>query len=205
MGCSGSTFSGDAGLFHGACLHPAASQAATSAGSETVSTTSSAEASSTVPVPPRQANPRRVHGIAMVHNSSLVARQGDQDMALVMAQFRDLKPEDFELLCALDESIPKRNVMPRNKLQNLGTAIARECGATECGICLMALDPEATVTRLPCRHTFHQSCVSRWLTECKSSCPLCNVSIPITPVTMDTSEVANPTTTAGNSEVAYCI
>eukprot|EP00971_Amphidinium_carterae_P296434 5888811-Amphidinium_carterae.1 len=97
-------------------------------------------------------------------------------MALVMAQFRDLKPEaqpararvvcvcvrDFELLCALDESIPKRrgqhcvaaggllavlpgerNVMPRNKLQNLGTAIARECGATECGICLMALDPEA--------------------------------------------------------------
>lgn len=34
------------------------------------------------------------------------------------------------------------------------------------------MDGEAVKT-LPCHHSFHDACVSRWLLEEKSSCPLC--------------------------------
>jgi hypothetical protein len=57
----------------------------------------------------------------------------------------------------------------------------------ECPICLDSLCAEAekkaynAVARLPCGHTFHRHCVTRWLVRC-SSCPVCR---------MDASPTAN--------------
>jgi hypothetical protein len=50
----------------------------------------------------------------------------------------------------------------------------------ECPICLDSLCVEVerkaynTVVRLPCRHTFHRDCITRWLVRC-SSCPVCRM------------------------------
>jgi hypothetical protein len=91
--------------------------------------------------------------------------------------YRDLSPEDFEMLSKLDERVPKRNTAGRSLVDRLPRVPAAECGATECGICLAELEGTASVVKLPCRHAFHPSCISRWLTQCKSTCPFCNAPI----------------------------
>mmetsp|Transcript_37128 Transcript_37128/g.106953 ORF Transcript_37128/g.106953 Transcript_37128/m.106953 type:complete len:313 (+) Transcript_37128:159-1097(+) len=95
------------------------------------------------------------------------------DLAHFMLQYRDLRPEDFDLLCKLDEGVPKRGLAPSTLVEALPRCRASECGAGECGVCLARLPPETMLARLPCKHHFHVSCISRWLMECRSSCPLC--------------------------------
>merc|ERR1740130_1801068 len=41
-----------------------------------------------------------------------------------------------------------------------------------CSICLDPLSSHDHLWSLPCAHTFHVSCVGKWLSE-KSECPLC--------------------------------
>lgn len=95
------------------------------------------------------------------------------ELAHFMLQYRDLRPEDFDLLCKLDDGVPRRGTLPAKLVDSLPHLQARECDADECGVCLFRLTPETTVARLPCRHAFHSGCISRWLTECKGTCPLC--------------------------------
>mmetsp|Transcript_109545 Transcript_109545/g.244560 ORF Transcript_109545/g.244560 Transcript_109545/m.244560 type:complete len:400 (+) Transcript_109545:121-1320(+) len=91
--------------------------------------------------------------------------------------YRDLKPEDFEMLSKLDERLPKRNIVQRTLVERLPRRPARDCECSECGVCLQELDPNMRVVQLPCRHAFHPACISRWLTQCKNTCPLCSVPI----------------------------
>ena len=49
-----------------------------------------------------------------------------------------------------------------------------------CCICLEDLNEEAdsassgrSVASLPCGHMFHKGCVTKWLTEKSTTCPLC--------------------------------
>jgi len=91
--------------------------------------------------------------------------------------YRDLNPEDFEALCKLDERVPKRNTAHWNIMDRLPRVPACECGVTECGICLAELDANVPLVKLPCRHAFHSGCISRWLTQCKNTCPLCQAPI----------------------------
>lgn len=50
----------------------------------------------------------------------------------------------------------------------------------ECPICLDSLCAEVehkaynAVARLPCGHTFHRHCITRWLVKC-TSCPVCRL------------------------------
>ena len=44
--------------------------------------------------------------------------------------------------------------------------------AEMCAVCLSAYEPSDTVIRVPCGHTFHEACVSRWLSQ-DPSCPTC--------------------------------
>lgn len=99
------------------------------------------------------------------------------DMGHVMLQYRDLRPEDFELLLKLDEGIPRRGTLPANFSAALPRCSAGTCGAKECGVCLQPLEPETTVSRLPCEHSFHPECISRWLTDFRSTCPLCTTQV----------------------------
>lgn len=91
--------------------------------------------------------------------------------------YRDLKPEDFEMLNKLDERVPKRNTVQRNIVERLPRVAVRDCGSSECGVCLVGLDPHARVVQLPCRHAFHPACISKWLTQCRNTCPLCSTPI----------------------------
>mmetsp|Transcript_93414 Transcript_93414/g.171418 ORF Transcript_93414/g.171418 Transcript_93414/m.171418 type:complete len:236 (-) Transcript_93414:99-806(-) len=91
--------------------------------------------------------------------------------------YRELTPEDFETLSKLDERVPKRDLAGQNVVDQLPLVRAADCGVTKCGVCLEELEPEASVVKLPCRHAFHPRCISRWLTKCKNTCPLCTAPI----------------------------
>jgi len=88
--------------------------------------------------------------------------------------YRDLKPEDFDVLNKLDELVPKRNIVQRNLVDSLPRVVAGDVGCAECGVCLQPVEANSRVVQLPCRHAFHEKCISKWLTQCKNTCPLCS-------------------------------
>eukprot|EP00434_Breviolum_minutum_P015854 symbB.v1.2.013968.t1/scaffold1004.1/size147139/3 len=128
------------------------------------------------------------------HVSSLLQRglpdgDGYHDMILpcglfqeevIELMYRDLNPEDYDLLNKLDERISKKT-MGRNAVDQLPSRLAKDCECTECGICLEKVGPKVMLAQLPCRHAFHPACISRWLTQCKSSCPLCSTALEEAP------------------------
>lgn len=97
---------------------------------------------------------------------------------VIALMYRDINPEDFEKLCKLDERVPKRNTAQRDLVNQLPRVPAKDCGVTECSVCLGSFQPQQSVVKLPCNHAFHHACISKWLTQCKNTCPLC--SAPIT-------------------------
>lgn len=96
---------------------------------------------------------------------------------VIELMYRDISPEDFEALCKLDERVPKRNTAKGNIVDRLPRVAVKDCSATECGVCLAEFDTSASVIKLPCRHFFHPNCISKWLTQCKNTCPLCTAPI----------------------------
>ena len=64
------------------------------------------------------------------------------------------------------EAIPSVNLSKALKVK--GSSVA---GQT-CAICIEEFQSGSRVKVLPCRHTFHSSCIDRWLIEVQS-CPLC--------------------------------
>lgn len=88
---------------------------------------------------------------------------------------RDLTPEDYEMLCKLDETVPKKTASA-SLVEKLQIRTGPPEGSTEpCGVCLAPFDDEDEVATVPCaaKHTFHKECISKWLLDCKNSCPLC--------------------------------
>lgn len=119
---------------------------------------------------------------------------------LVRLQYRELTPEDYELLCLLDEALPKVGRTPLSAVSRLPCILARDCVASECHICLSEFLPHAQVTRLPCQHVFHHECISRWLTQCSGKCPLC-----MSPIECMTDSDAVKTASALSSAVQDCV
>lgn len=99
-----------------------------------------------------------------------------QDQAFDLMS-RDLTPEDFETLSALDEKIPKRNTADQGVVDKLARKLFHDGAGKECGVCLSALDKNSDAVELPCKHCFHSACISKWLTECKNACPICQAPI----------------------------
>jgi len=94
----------------------------------------------------------------------------------VSMMHRELTPEDYEKLCKLDENLPKRDTLQQGQVDRLPRF--RPVGsAVECKICLCEIDQDTEAVQLPCSHAFHVPCISRWLTQCKNSCPLCSAEI----------------------------
>ena len=50
-----------------------------------------------------------------------------------------------------------------------------EDNSCSCAICLDDFEDKEKVRLLPCGHRFHESCLTPWLTERHSSCPLCKI------------------------------
>mmetsp|Transcript_64608 Transcript_64608/g.114927 ORF Transcript_64608/g.114927 Transcript_64608/m.114927 type:complete len:185 (+) Transcript_64608:66-620(+) len=95
-------------------------------------------------------------------------------------QYRDLKPEDYELLAALDQNVQKRNVVNKDLLRHLPRGISSGSDSTaegedlpECQICMTTFDASSETRELFCGHEFCTECISQWLTKCKDSCPVC--------------------------------
>eukprot|EP00929_Paragymnodinium_shiwhaense_P008341 TRINITY_DN112291_c0_g1_i1.p1 TRINITY_DN112291_c0_g1~~TRINITY_DN112291_c0_g1_i1.p1 ORF type:complete len:391 (-),score=98.57 TRINITY_DN112291_c0_g1_i1:76-1137(-) len=119
---------------------------------------------------------------------------------------RELRPEDYELLSKLDESVPNRGTADVSVVDQLVSSTASQAAkqpgsegvasgarqqggaaapadgssTSSCGVCLVDFEPTCEVVPLPaCQHVFHRACISKWLTECKNACPLC--ATPVAP------------------------
>jgi hypothetical protein len=121
----------------------------------------------------------RVANTRAWHPMSLQPAVSSEVVQFRRLQYRELTPEDYELLCLLDDSLPKKNITPPGIVRDLPRILARDCNATECHVCLSRLEPYMYVVPLPCGHAFHPECVSRWLTQCKGSCPLCMTPVDL--------------------------
>jgi len=119
-------------------------------------------------------------------------RSGDERFDQASLLFRSLGPEDFELLGRLDEGVIKRDLAPALLVDDLPHMLARDCcpdGGALCHVCLEELTASDELVMLPCKHFFHTQCVSRWLTQCKNSCPLCAEPVPFNAESYEMDEV----------------
>lgn len=86
--------------------------------------------------------------------------------------FREITPEDYDLLLQLDENIVKPTAK-RASVESLPLASREQFKGGSCLICLSTFERSDKVTALPCQHLFHRSCIEKWLLERKNACPLC--------------------------------
>lgn len=124
--------------------------------------------------------------------SLMVRCTSDLEERHLMMQYRQLGPEDFELLRLLDEAVPARTNISRSFVAKLPRVRAGRCGADGCSICLQSWDEEDEVTQLPCRHHFCTRCVEQWLTDCRGHCPICNAAV-LCSSQRETTQDATPT------------
>lgn len=48
-----------------------------------------------------------------------------------------------------------------------------------CSICLCDIARKEKITVLPCKHSYHSSCIGNWR-ETHITCPICRVEMPLT-------------------------
>lgn len=92
---------------------------------------------------------------------------------LAAAQFRDLTPEDYEMLLTLDQSVKPKTVS-KAILSSIEAveANAKGCVGDVCSVCMDPICGTQRVKTLPCNHTFHAPCIDQWLANCSRNCPL---------------------------------
>jgi hypothetical protein len=91
--------------------------------------------------------------------------------------FRDITPDDYELLLQLDEEVARRTVS-KNDVDSLPQVCVEEALGETCTVCLDNFHLRDTVSLLPsCGHRFHRDCIAKWLLERHRVCPLCNVEV----------------------------
>lgn len=103
----------------------------------------------------------------------LVRSTADIEQRHRMMQYRNLLPEDFELLGLLDELPSKRTCLRESVIAQLPKRKASSCNIDVCSICLIEPEEDAEMTQLPCQHCFCTKCIEHWLTRCRIDCPMC--------------------------------
>ena len=86
-------------------------------------------------------------------------------------QTRDISPEDYQVLLELDERVPKKTLAKEDVDAFVRATFTAADPAVDCGICLCDLEVGDDFVRLPCKHTFHDECITKWLTEYNTKCP----------------------------------
>lgn len=87
--------------------------------------------------------------------------------------FRDITPDDYEMLLQLDENVP-RPTASQALVDSLPHASFEDCLGETCAVCLTAFESCDSITYIPsCKHKFHRGCISKWLLERNKVCPLC--------------------------------
>jgi len=110
--------------------------------------------------------------------TSAAAEIGLSAQQLLDLQNRELTPEDYELLLQLDASV-KPKTISSSIVDSFPTrkATASDISKDPCGVCLMEFCEDEDIKSLPCGHVYHAECISKWLTERSTKCPLDGVSL----------------------------
>jgi hypothetical protein len=108
-------------------------------------------------------------------------------------QRRELRPEDYDLLGQLDDSIEQVTLSSEHLKsfpvesfqspgtpesdpmysQNLPTAAQAPLSVEGCSICLVDFEDGDELRKLlPCGHRFHRACIDRWLLKSSTTCPI---------------------------------
>lgn len=85
---------------------------------------------------------------------------------------REITPDDYELLLRLDKAVGQP-VASTETVEALPSVAPEEFKGQNCSICLAPFEDDSEVAAMQCKHKFHRSCISRWLSECRKTCPLC--------------------------------
>eukprot|EP00434_Breviolum_minutum_P009409 symbB.v1.2.008287.t1/scaffold519.1/size192877/15 len=90
---------------------------------------------------------------------------------------RDITPDDYEMLLQLDDALSRPTADKQSLEKSLQSVRAKEVLDQMCSVCLHPFERNDAVSALPCSHIFHKDCISRWLLERCTACPLCNDSM----------------------------
>ena len=75
---------------------------------------------------------------------------------------------------------------PRQNVGDAGGGDDHPAAAEECTICLGQFEDGDRCSVMPgCRHEFHRSCITKWLTANNNTCPLCRGQLEWIAVTHD--------------------
>ncbi|OVA06165.1 zinc finger protein [Macleaya cordata] len=97
----------------------------------------------------------------------------------------DIDPDElsYEDLIALGEIVgSENNGLSTDEIASYLCPFAyksqTECkyGVDQCVVCQTEYEEEEPVTTLPCDHTYHLECISKWL-QIKKVCPICNSEV----------------------------
>ena len=126
--------------------------------------------------PCRPKHKSRDHPAALRHElrSDNVPKGADGFMnQMIDLQHRDLRPEDYELLLRLDESVAPKTIS-RMLLDSIVivTVDAADILGELCTICMELYGASQRVKTLPCKHTFHADCIDHWFSTASQNCPL---------------------------------
>jgi len=88
--------------------------------------------------------------------------------------FRDITPEDYELLLQLDEKVKRPSGCSAASIEQLPEARPEAYLGESCSVCCMDFSSTDAVAELPCTHCFHRDCIGKWLLKHRHVCPLCN-------------------------------
>eukprot|EP01028_Stygiella_incarcerata_P007195 TRINITY_DN29550_c0_g1_i1.p1 TRINITY_DN29550_c0_g1~~TRINITY_DN29550_c0_g1_i1.p1 ORF type:complete len:190 (-),score=46.81 TRINITY_DN29550_c0_g1_i1:115-684(-) len=84
--------------------------------------------------------------------------------------------ETYERYLELDQRHPKRGVDPSVSRRMKRHFAGGADGLKTCQICLMNFSKGEEIMDLPCSHSFHVECISKWFKENKT-CPVCRKEI----------------------------
>eukprot|EP00933_Yihiella_yeosuensis_P038792 TRINITY_DN32744_c0_g1_i1.p1 TRINITY_DN32744_c0_g1~~TRINITY_DN32744_c0_g1_i1.p1 ORF type:complete len:181 (+),score=19.26 TRINITY_DN32744_c0_g1_i1:3-545(+) len=114
----------------------------------------------------------------------------DSQKQLLTLQYREMTPEDYELLLLLDEGLPKPDGKVASKTEVHDLPLVPLLSKDHaCQICLSEIAYGSKVPQLPCGHSFHFECASRWFTTCSARCPICQGSIRDSPTASNSKDV----------------
>lgn len=121
---------------------------------------------------------------AHIHAAGRDARERGDLAALVLSD-RDFTDQDYERLLTLDNvSVAKKGLsadaMARRGVVTRAWAEKKtpsdDADAPRCAVCLESFSRGDLVSRLPCTHQYHRTCIERWLSS-HVECPVCRVDL----------------------------
>lgn len=135
---------------------------------------------------------RRAHNVVELRLQPRARMILDADVrsalqALMQSRGSSLRVDDLELVAMFDynDARTEETQNPNDKIDMLVKALPRirasDCYEDACAVCLVDFTPDALLSRLPCGHCYCTKCISQWLTQHQSHCPLCLKSIIVEP------------------------